>query len=184
VKGILTVFLLAIIILIGSVVALELAKASVHRSRQEERARREALQAKVTSARGFEDASNYAQWVRVAKSSTCTDEPCVSSYEMYKSVYLSPLPELGYQADEIMLHYSRPFGKGGGIRHADESTRQIVQLLILNGVCYRKQLLADKLITQETAEVLERAMYRGYFISMKQFDALCPMRNPDCLEPR
>ncbi|OPY03169.1 MAG: RDD family protein [Syntrophorhabdus sp. PtaB.Bin047] len=184
VKGILTVFLLACIVLVGSIVTVELMKANIQRSRQEERARREALQAKVTSAQGFEDASNYAQWVRVAKSATCTDEPCVSSYEMYKSAYLSPLAELGYQADEIMLHYSRPFGRGGGIRHADEATRQIVKLLVLNGVCYRKQLLADKLITQETVEILERAMYRGYFISMKRFDTLCPMRDPDCLEQR
>jgi hypothetical protein len=169
-----------IVIIILSVVMISLMQLSVEKSRKEERAKREAFKARQAAVLGFENINSYVDKIEEARRS-CIDGACVSNYEEYRTVYLNPIKEMGRETDDIFLYYSKFKGRFAFDRMSDEAARRTIGLMFFNGVCYRKELLKDKLITEDTLDVFELSIFRVLKLPVKSFDSKCPVRDPSGL---
>lgn len=216
VERLLIFFLVCAGVVILAVVVINLMLAGAERSRAEQRARLKALQERRAEAKGFESTSYYAARVAEAKEPICGSDACVSSYENYKTVYLGVITELGPAVEDIIIHYSRTFQKGGinrpmekamkmererirqrmggresereiereKEREREAASRETISILFLNGVCYREKLLADKFITEDTKDLIENTIRRGFGVRIKDYDAMCPVNSTEELFKR
>lgn len=216
VERLLIFFMVCAGVVILAVVVVNLMLAGAERSRAEQRARLKAFQERRAEAKGFESTSYYAARVAEVKEPICGSDACVSSYENYKTVYLGVITELGPAVEDIIIHYSRTFQKGGinrsmeramkmererirekrgGMeseremerekeREREAASRETINILFLNGVCYREKLLADKLITQDTKDFIENTVRRSFGVRIKDYDAMCPVNSTDELLKR
>lgn len=179
--------LMLIVLIIGALIlsiflVAGLMQSSVGKYRQEQSAKREVFKQRLAALKGFENIEVYVEKVEAAKLS-CSDGACVSSYKEYKTAYLDPIKEMGRSTDNIFLHYAKS-GKGSLAvdRIRDEAARKTVQLMFFNGICYRKELMNDKLITEDTLDAFGPALMRSRTMPKKDLDSKCPVRDPSLLQ--
>gem|GEM_PF-4173916 len=216
VERLLIFFLVCAGVVVLVVIVVSLMLAGVEKSRAEQRSRLKALQERRAAAKGFENANYYAARIAEVKEPICGNDACVSNYENYKAVYLGVITELGNTTEDIIIHYSRSFQKGGinrsmekamkmererirermggresereiereKEREREATSRETINILFLNGVCYREKLLADKFITEDTKNLIENTIRRGFGVRIKDYDAMCPVNSTDELFKR
>lgn len=211
VERLLLFFLACAGVVLIAVIVVNLMIAGVERSRAEQRGRLKALQERRAAAKGFENPGYYAARVAEVKEPICGSDACVASYDTYKAVYLDVIKELGLTVEDVLIHYSGIFRRGGisggrikamkienerrrergiGISGMEdeieraEASRRTISILFMNGVCYREKLLSDKLITEDTKDLIENSVRRGFGIRIKEYDAMCPVTDISTLEKR
>ncbi len=175
------IILVIVIVILAIVLTISLTESRLEKWRGEDRAKREAFKQRQAAVVGFDDLDSYVAKVNEARRS-CTDGTCVSSYQEYKSAYMNPIKEMGRQTDDIFLYYSRP-SKGNMQldRISDEEAIKTIELMLYNGICFRKELIEDKLITEDTLDASRWSLMKNRGILIKNLDSKCPVRDPSLL---